>query len=127
MQLANDTYQELQELRSNAEEVFNKIFEEVKLLADNFYIEIKFPRISKKQINRCNTPASLQEKFYRTSIFIPYIDKFISKLDERFTNHQITLSNVDTLFRENGNLEDFKNLSDSYFEDIQNNDIGSCS
>lgn len=99
---------------------------EVKILADNFNIEIKIPRHSKKQIHRCNIPVSSPEQFYRASIFIPYMDKFISELKERFTNHQVTLSNFDSLFQENGYQENFKNLAETYFEDLQNNENGSC-
>lgn len=37
-----------------------------------------------------NIPGFLPEKFYLASIFIPYMNTFISK--ERFKNHQVTLS-----------------------------------
>jgi len=79
------------------------------------------PRFSNRQIHRNNVPASSPEQFYRASIFIPYLDKFIRELDNRFINHQVTLSNFDSLFQENCHLEDFKNLSDKYIEDLQEN------
>lgn len=61
VQLANNTKQGLQVLKTNTEEVFKRIFEEVKTLPDNFDIEIKIPRISKRQIHRSNRPTSSPE------------------------------------------------------------------
>jgi len=46
VQLANDTQKELQELRTHADDVFKEIFEEVKVVAAKFDIEIKIPRFT---------------------------------------------------------------------------------
>lgn len=48
MSLAQNTKQELKELRLNAEKEFGDIFERVKSLAEKIDIEINMPRISKR-------------------------------------------------------------------------------
>jgi asparagine synthetase B (glutamine-hydrolysing) len=64
VQLANDIQKELQKLRTHADEFFKEIFEEVKVAAEKFDIEIKIPRLTKKQTNRCNIPLNTQEQYY---------------------------------------------------------------
>ncbi|KAL4143541.1 hypothetical protein QTP88_005860 [Uroleucon formosanum] len=120
VQLANDTKKELQELRTHVDDVFKKIFEEVKVVAEKFDIEIKIPRLSKKQTNRSNIPLNTPEQYYRASILIPYLDKFITELEERFNVHRSILSGFDSLFRENGPIEDIIILSNKYNADLQN-------
>jgi hypothetical protein len=34
-----------------------------------------------------NKYINTQEQYYRASIFIPYLDKFITELEERFNVH----------------------------------------
>ncbi|XP_060848161.1 52 kDa repressor of the inhibitor of the protein kinase-like [Rhopalosiphum padi] len=80
------------------------------------------PRISKRQTNRCNIQTDDPEIFYRVSVFIPYIDKFINELEERFTNHQSTLTNFHSLFKESGYEEDLISLTKQYSEDLE--DVG---
>ncbi|XP_060844276.1 52 kDa repressor of the inhibitor of the protein kinase-like [Rhopalosiphum padi] len=82
------------------------------------------PRISKRQTNRCNIQTDDTEIFYRVSVFIPYIDKFINELEERFTNHQSKLTSFHSLFKESGYEEDFISLTKHYSEDLE--DIGNC-
>lgn len=48
MSLAQNTKQELKEIRLNAEKEFGDIFERVKSLAEKIDIEINMPRISKR-------------------------------------------------------------------------------
>jgi hypothetical protein len=86
----------------------------------SFDIEIKIPRLTKKQTNRCNIPLNTPEQYYRASIFIPYLDKCITELEERFNVHRSILSGFDSLFRENGPIEDIIILSNKYIEDLQN-------
>jgi len=121
VQLANDTQKELQEIRTHADDVFKEIFEEVKVVAEKFDIEIKISRLTKKQTNRCNIPFNTLEQYYRASIFIPYLDKFITELEERFNVHRSILSGFYSLFRENGPIYlHIIILSNKYIEDLQN-------
>lgn len=93
VQLPNYTKKELQELRTHADDIFKEIFV-VKGVAEKFDIEIKIPRLTKKQTNRCNIPLNTPEQYYRASILIPYLNKFITELDERFNVHRSILSKI---------------------------------
>ncbi|KAL5239408.1 hypothetical protein ACI65C_006818 [Semiaphis heraclei] len=92
MFLAKNTKQELEEIRANADTYFREMFEQVKLMTTQFDIEIKIPRTAKRQTNRCSIEVDNAETYYRISIFIPYLDKYINELENRFTNHHTTLS-----------------------------------
>ncbi|KAL4141563.1 hypothetical protein QTP88_004184 [Uroleucon formosanum] len=122
MALAKNTKQELEEIRINADTYFREIFEQVKLMTAQFDIEIKIPRIAKRQTNRCNIEVDNAETYYRISVFIPYLDKYINELENRFTNHYTTLSSFHSLFKENRYDEDFINLTRQYSEDLE--DVG---
>jgi hypothetical protein len=68
VQLANDTQKELQEFRTHTDDFFKEIFEKVKVVAEKFDIEIKIPRLTKKQTNKCNIPLILSSiNFYSLS------------------------------------------------------------
>lgn len=63
-------------------------------MAEFLDFDIKIKRINKRQIYRDNsiirndgsTPDS--EEYFRVSICVPYIDFFISQLEERFLAHR---------------------------------------
>ncbi|XP_050056212.1 52 kDa repressor of the inhibitor of the protein kinase-like [Aphis gossypii] len=109
-------------LRTHADDVFQKIFEKVKVVVEKFDIEIKILRLTIKQTNRSNIPLNTPEQYNRASILIPYLDKFITELEERFTVHRSILSGFDSLFRENGPIEDIIILSNKCIEDLQNDE-----
>lgn len=111
MFLAQTPKQELENTRRYTDKYFREIFELIKLFVIKMDIEIKMPRFSNRQTNRCNIHINVSEIYYRVLIFIPHIDKFISKSEERFTNRQIILSNFQSLFKENCYDEDFINIA----------------
>lgn len=41
-----------------------------------------------KQSNRANPQVSSVEDYYRVTVFMPFIDNFISQLTTRFLNHK---------------------------------------
>jgi hypothetical protein len=63
-------------------------------MADKVEVELKFKRLGKRQTNRCNpftdqsavSTISVND-YFKISVFIPYIDFFISQLTERFLSH----------------------------------------
>lgn len=122
MSLAKNTKQELEGIRINADTYFREMFEQVKLITAKFDIEIKIPRTAKRQTNKRNIEVDNAETYYRMSIFIPYLDKYIKELENRFTNHHSTLPSFHSLFKENGYHEDFINLTRQYSEDLE--DVG---
>ncbi|CAI6355305.1 unnamed protein product [Macrosiphum euphorbiae] len=85
-------------------------------------------RITKRQTNRANPYTDSDnnkiseinvERYYRTTIFIPYVDFFIVQLEERFTAHKKIFKGFETIFSKNqflntSEIESFKNLTDFY-------------
>ncbi|KAG5868388.1 hypothetical protein JTB14_013590 [Gonioctena quinquepunctata] len=82
---AEETISTIKYVRENA------IFDEAKQIADMFDIEIKIPRLASKQTNRANVPAESAMDHYRKSVFIPWVDSFLSGLEDRFAKHKSIL------------------------------------
>lgn len=59
-------------------------------MAVKMNIELAVKRLNKKQTNRAN-PLSNQklnvETYYKITVFIPYVDHFITELECRFLSH----------------------------------------
>jgi len=58
------------------------------------------------------------EKYYRISIFIPYIDSFINQLKTRFNDHKTILNCFQSLFDTKVREDDFIKLIDTYKEEF---------
>ncbi|XP_060871643.1 52 kDa repressor of the inhibitor of the protein kinase-like [Metopolophium dirhodum] len=88
-------------IRENNEIEFKIIYNNVKKMADDVGIELLEKRISSKQTHRAN--PNLQnhstEQYYRVTVFLPYIDYFISQLTERFINHKSIFEGFDCIFK----------------------------
>ncbi|XP_029348431.1 52 kDa repressor of the inhibitor of the protein kinase-like [Acyrthosiphon pisum] len=91
VELSNDVIKNLELIRANAEEEFHKLFLQAEVMASVFELELAVKRITKRQANRgnpCSDNANLDvEEYYRITIFIPYLEFFISELTERFLSH----------------------------------------
>lgn len=108
--LAEDCSSELLKMRSNAEEEFKQVYNEVQTVASAVDIELKLPRLCKKQKNRSNAPSSNTEgldeacneveKHYRINLFLPFVDFFISQLEERFKKHTSIFEGFQCLYSE---------------------------
>ncbi|KAG5895776.1 hypothetical protein JTB14_001624 [Gonioctena quinquepunctata] len=91
MDEAEETISTIKYVRENAEAQFKNIFDEAKQIADMFDIEIKIPRLASEQTNRANVPAESAMDHYRKSVFIPWVDSFLSGLEDRFAKHKSIL------------------------------------
>ncbi|KAL4152769.1 hypothetical protein QTP88_000602 [Uroleucon formosanum] len=118
MSLAQDTSDELNAFRENADSEFHEIFIKAKNIANKFESLLKIPRISNVQKNRMNIKTDDPEKYYRISIFIPYIDSFINQLKTRFIDHKTILNGFQSLFDTKGSEDDFIKLIDTYKEEF---------
>jgi hypothetical protein len=49
--------------------------------------ELKSPRVTSRQRNRANVPAGSPEQYYKTTVFIPFLDHVTTDLRERFSEH----------------------------------------
>ncbi|CAI6353633.1 unnamed protein product [Macrosiphum euphorbiae] len=72
------------------------------------------PRINKRQVHRINVQTNNPEEYFHISVFIPYLDSFISQLKSRFLNHIDILSSFYSLFD-----EELKKLAEFYEEDLK--------
>lgn len=53
-------------------------------------IELTVKRLNKRQKNQANPLADQEldtETYYRITVFVPYIDYFITELEDRFLSH----------------------------------------
>ncbi|KAF0732229.1 zinc finger MYM-type protein 1-like, partial [Aphis craccivora] len=118
MSLAQDTSDELNVFRENVDSEFHEIFIKAKNIANKFESHLKIPRISNLQKNRMNITTDDPEKYYRISIFIPYIDSFINQLKTRFIDHKTILNGFQSLFNTKAREDDFRKLIDKYKEEF---------
>lgn len=87
-----DTITVLKQKRENAENVFQQLFMEAKELADQLDIELKAPRIVKKQIHRENYQSTQSaEEYFRRAIYIPLLDNIIADLQNRLSSDVMEL------------------------------------
>lgn len=78
----------LENMRTNCDTVFKQIFKESCSLMKNFEIEVKTPRLSKRQTQRSNHPSENTEDFYRVSLFIPLVENVLEDLKLQFLSKQ---------------------------------------
>lgn len=118
--LAEDTLKELEHLRNTAQNEFSNIFQDASILAKKLDIQIVLPRLTKCQKNRINFQSNTPEDYFRISIFIPFLDIFISEIKCRFIDHKTTLSGFCRLFSEItiSSTKDFYELIHLYDKDL---------
>ena len=78
----------LQSHRDNVSEEFSLIFKKAQSICEELDIELKQPRLNKRQVHRWNLPSANAEEYFRRSIFIPYLDSIISSLQIRYSSTQ---------------------------------------
>lgn len=57
-------------------------------------IQITKKRTAEKQANRANPQISSIEDYYKTTVFLPFIDNFINQLHLRFLNHKAVFKGI---------------------------------
>ncbi|KAE9531513.1 hypothetical protein AGLY_010719 [Aphis glycines] len=91
------------------------------VLNKGFSIGLSLSKFLQKSNIDLKLAQMIQKKSYKNFEHTPPIFfKKIFELEERFTVHQSILSGFDSLFRENGPIEDIIILSNKYIEDLQN-------
>ena len=103
------------EHRKNSEGEFSIIWDEALKTAALLNVELSFPRIVGRQLYRSNIPnpdITNAEEYYRTSVFIPYLDDIIliSSLKYRFSGHSAIASQLAII-----HPQYFKNLNKQEF------------
>jgi len=60
----DDIISNLENKRNNCQSIFEEIFKECEELMIELDIDVKVPRLSKKQTNRANNPTKTTEEYY---------------------------------------------------------------
>ncbi|KAL4084152.1 hypothetical protein QTP88_027985 [Uroleucon formosanum] len=88
----DDVISNLENKRNNCQSIFEEIFKECEELMIELDIDVKVPRLPKKQINRANYLAKTTEEYYPVSVYIPLLDSIIEDLKSRFLSKENKLS-----------------------------------
>lgn len=89
--------EEVRSLRCNIEETWKEWYEEAVQLADLVGSEATFPRVTKVQRHRPNTPAESAVVYYKRTIAIPFLDNFSGQLNERFSPEARKMKSITAL------------------------------
>ncbi|XP_047118501.1 zinc finger MYM-type protein 1-like [Schistocerca piceifrons] len=87
----NDVLEVFNYIRTDSKIVFGSIFEDSVKLAEEIGSVIAMPRTISTQTKRDNVSASNAEEYFRRTVFLPVVDRFIAELETRFS-HPITTS-----------------------------------
>lgn len=116
----------LEKMRDRAEDSFSAIFKSASESALLFEIAVTKPRTANRQTMRNNVPADSVEEYYRRSVYIPFLDAFVSSLNSKFIKHKNILQPFQHLLSsETGSIENavssLENLAEFY--DLRSNSI----
>ncbi|XP_025191890.1 52 kDa repressor of the inhibitor of the protein kinase-like [Melanaphis sacchari] len=114
----NTILNELMNIRENAEIVFSDLFKNLIKRSNEMDIEIKIPRLAKRQKHRNNFSSENPEDYFSVSIFIPFIDSIIQQLNDRFNNHKEIISGFQVLINPCAK-SDLHHLVKYYQEDVE--------
>ncbi|XP_049964464.1 zinc finger MYM-type protein 1-like [Schistocerca serialis cubense] len=87
----NDVLEVFNYIRTDSKIVFGSIFEDSVKLAEEIGSVIAMPRTISTQTKRDNVSASNAEEYFRRTVFLPVVNRFIAELETRFS-HPITTS-----------------------------------
>ncbi|VVC38178.1 Hypothetical protein CINCED_3A008613 [Cinara cedri] len=86
------------EFNNNVNGEFSKCFNELQRKSNDLYFVTQMPRIKKIQTYRQNTPRNLVQDYFKFSLFIPFLDSFISQLNDRYSNYKEIVQKFRMLF-----------------------------
>ncbi|KAF0705946.1 zinc finger MYM-type protein 1-like, partial [Aphis craccivora] len=96
VQYSNNLYEEINQMRENAESNFKNVFKQAMEMAEKTGAQMIIPRRVKNQIHRENY-AGNPEAYYRKSIFIPFLDHYLDQLSSRFLDHSTLLLKIQNI------------------------------
>jgi hypothetical protein len=94
-----DTLQVLSKCCENVNTEFSNIFKSYKDLANIIDVELRMPRLCKKQKNQSNYSTNNIEDYYRILIFITLLDNIIDDLKTSFSQNTLELFQLSFFFR----------------------------
>ncbi|CAG9766102.1 unnamed protein product [Ceutorhynchus assimilis] len=90
--MTENTISCLKVIRQDVTKQFETIFNKAQDIASSIDTNIQMKRVISRQKNRANPVIQNSETpvvdYFRIAIYIPFIDHFISQLEERFANHK---------------------------------------
>lgn len=95
--LCEDLQKEMEDFRSH----FHPVYKEAESVAEVIGIKLEIPRTTGRQTQRPNFETKCPEEYFKLSIFLPFVDYYISQLKDRFLNHKEILKNIQTLLPNN--------------------------
>lgn len=96
VQYSNNLYEEINQMRENAESNFKNVFKQATEMAEKTGAQMIIPRRVKNQIHRENYTGN-PEAYYRKSIFIPFLDHYLDQLSSRFLDHCTLLLKIQNI------------------------------
>ena len=108
---------------SDIDNFHNSLHEKASKLAEQFDVEVKVPRICKRQTKRNNIPISDPNSYYRIAITTKFVDHLLTEMNERFTDTHsqaaMSVKLVPGLMAEMPCLSDF----DFFKDDVESFDM----
>lgn len=86
-----------QNLRNNIETEFTISYKTAKTILSDVDGEMKLPRLTPVQRNRCNIRTEDPEQYFRIAMAIPLLDDFINQLKVRFLDHKEVFGGLSSL------------------------------
>lgn len=80
----NDIKSIFQNMRVQCDTEFQTLFHQASKSASDIGTAISMPRICNRQTQRSNVSGSSPEEYYRSSIFLPFLDHIITQIGSRF-------------------------------------------
>uniref|UniRef100_A0A2S2PK90 Repressor of the inhibitor of the protein kinase n=1 Tax=Schizaphis graminum TaxID=13262 RepID=A0A2S2PK90_SCHGA len=108
MILATNIEEMLIKMRNDSEKEFNYIFNDVQKICSDWDVDVKIPRKVGRQVHRSNIETDSPEVYFRVSIFIPFLDFFITQIQRRLLDHKQILSSFHCLLPSKINNLEFK-------------------
>lgn len=127
MNMVNRLQDKIQEIRDNIDSKFSMIYKSAKEMAEFLGSDLKKPRLSARQTQRCNINVDSTEAYFRVSIFVPFLDHFGTELKTRFLKHENLLSSFMCLMPDSEPITEIqevqlKKLVQFYEQDLQTNE-----
>ena len=113
----------LKDCRSDIDSFHSQLHEKACKLAEQFDVEVKVPRICKRQTMRNNVPLTDPNQYYRVAVTTKFLDHLLSEMTERFTDmHGKVAMSVKLI---PGVMKDMPSVSDfDFFEnDVESMDL----
>ena len=76
----------INDCRSDNDDLHSQLHEKACRLAEHFDVDVKVPRICKRETMRNNVPLADTNQYYRVSVTTKFLDYLLTEMDERFTD-----------------------------------------